>query len=243
MRKGLTILGLFLIIGFVLSELFLPALGAGAVRAALQTPLQTDDVTVEAGARPALRMLMGRIDEIDIAARGARLGALSVAELTLHGEGVAMPPDALLRRRFAVTDADRLELSGIVTAEAVADFLARQTEKLEDTQVTVTRELVSADAVVKMMGLPARVHIEGVFLTENNRLFFRVTNVKIKKAFFGRDLTADFAEPIELYDFSRLHMPVELDGAVQEDGRVVLKASRHPGRVYGDGAPRKGERQ
>ena len=30
-------------------------------------------------------------------------------------------------------------------------------------------------------------------------------------------------------------MPVELDEAVHEDGQVRLKASRHPGKTYGDG--------
>ena len=30
-------------------------------------------------------------------------------------------------------------------------------------------------------------------------------------------------------------MPVELDEAVHGDGEVLLKASRHPGKSYGDG--------
>ena len=57
----------------------------------------------------------------------------------------------------------------------------------------------------------------------------------IKKLFFGRDLAANFFDRIDIYDFNRLNMPVELDEAVHEEGQVVLKASRHPGKNYGDG--------
>ena len=86
--------------------------------------------------------------------------------------------------------------------------------------------------------MTADIHIVGVFFIEDNAICLRLTNLTVKKLFFGRDLTANFFDKIDLYDFNKLNMPVELDEAVHEEGQVVLKASRHPGKAYGDGRKR-----
>jgi hypothetical protein len=166
------------------------------------------------------------------------LGHLRAAKLTLHGEGVQMPPDVLVNHNFAVTGADVLTLTGIVTADNLAEYLNNDVKEINDAKVTITKEQVLADATTKVMGRTADVHIEGVFFIEDNKICLRLTNVKVKKVFFGRDLTANLFDHIDLYDFNRLNMPVELDEAVHEDGFDLLKASRHPGKTYGDGRKR-----
>ncbi len=153
----------------------------------------------------------------------------------LHGECVQMPVDVLLHNNFAITDADVLTLTGIVTEEDLADFLNRDIKEIEDAKVKITKDKVLADAVTKVMGRSAEVHIEGVFFIEDNMICLRLTNVTVKKVFFGRDLTANFFDRIDIYNFNRLNMPVELDEAIHGDGEVLLKASRHPGKAYGDG--------
>ncbi|MBR5163656.1 MAG: hypothetical protein IKW79_06505, partial [Schwartzia sp.] len=150
-------------------------------------------------------------------------------------EGVQMPPDVLMNHNFAVSGADVMTLEGVVTADDLADFLNHEIKEIEDAKVAITKEQVIVDAKTKIMGRSADVHLEGVFFVEDNKIALRLTNVKVKKIFFGRDLTANFFERIDLYDFNRLNMPVELDEAVHEDGQVLLKASRHPGKTYGDG--------
>ena len=187
-------------------------------------------------------LLFGRIGNIDIEAGNGMLGDLRAEKLTLHGEGVQMPSDVLLNNNFAVTDADVLTLEGVVTAKNLEDFLNQYIKEIENAKVVITKEQVLADAEARVMGRKADVHIEGTFFIEDNTICLRLTNVKVKKIFFGHDLTANFFDRINLYDFNRLNMPVELDEAVHEEGQVVLKASRHPGKVYGDGRKReKGE--
>ena len=222
-----------LVVGLV--EAVLPKIGAGALEMAIRNALKTDTVEVSARTFPACMMLFGRIGNIDVTAQNGMLGNLRASTLTLHGEGVQMPADVLMNRNFAVTGADVLTLTGVVTAEDLADFLNRDVREIDDAKVTITKEKVLADATAKVMGRSADVHIEGVFFIEDNKIALRLTHVKVKKVFFGRDLTANFFERIDLYDFNRLNMPVELDEAVHEDGQVVLKASRHPGKSYGDG--------
>lgn len=235
MKKILMIVGLLFLLCVGLVETLLPRIGAGALDAALREALKTDKVETSARTFPASMMLLGRIGSIDIEAENGMLGDLRAAKLTLHGEGVRMPSDVLLNHNFAVTDADVLTLTGVVTSGNLEEFLNNKIKEIEDAKVTITKEQVLADATTKVMGRSADVHIEGVFFIEDNTICLRLTNVKVKKVFFGRDLTANFFDRIDLYDFNRLNMPVELDEAIHEEGQVVLKASRHPGKTYGDG--------
>ena len=232
------IVGFFFLLLIGLAELGLPKIGAGALERTLRESMKTETVTVNARTFPAFMMLFGRIGNIDVEADKGMLGELCAEKLTLHGEGVKMPSDALLKNNFAVTDADVLTLEGVVTETNLADFLNKQVEHLKDAKVSITKEKVVADAKMGISGLTADVHIEGVFFIENNAICLRPTNVTVKKIFFGRDLTASFLDKIDLYDFNQLNMPVELDEAIHGDGEVVLKASRHPGKTYGDGRKR-----
>ena len=230
-----------MIVGFIfllligLVEAVLPRIGSGALDVAIRNALKTDTVEVNARTFPACLMLFGRIGNIDVTAENGMLGNLRASKLTLHGEGVQMPPDVLMNHNFAVSGADVMTLEGVVTADDLADFLNHEIKEIEDAKVAITKEQVIVDAKTKIMGRSADVHLEGVFFVEDNKIALRLTNVKVKKIFFGRDLTANFFERIDLYDFNRLNMPVELDEAVHEDGQVLLKASRHPGKTYGDG--------
>ncbi len=234
-KKILMIVGLAVLLLAGLSEAMLPRLGSGAVDKALRDALKTETVEVNMRTFPALLMLFGRVGTIDVEAENGMLGNLRAAKLTLHGEGVQMPSDVLMNHNFAVTGADALTLTGVVTEGDLADFLNREIKEIEEAKVKITKEKVLADAVTKIMGQKADVHIEGVFFIEDNTICLRLTNVTIKKLFFGRDLAANFFDRIDIYDFNRLNMPVELDEAVHEEGQVVLKASRHPGKNYGDG--------
>ena len=230
-----------MIVGFTfllligLAEAGLPKIASGALEIAIRNALKTETVDVRARTFPASRLLFGHIGDIDIEAENGMLGNLRAAKLTLHGECVQMPVDVLLHNNFAITDADVLTLTGIVTEEDLADFLNRDIKEIEDAKVKITKDKVLADAVTKVMGRSAEVHIEGVFFIEDNMICLRLTNVTVKKVFFGRDLTANFFDRIDIYNFNRLNMPVELDEAIHGDGEVLLKASRHPGKAYGDG--------
>ena len=242
MKKLLMIVGLVFLLCVGLAEALLPKLGSEALVRELQQALKTDAVMVSARTFPACRLLIGHIGDIDIEAEHGMLGNLPTEKLSLHGECVQMPQDVLVNNNFAITDADVLTLTGIVTEGNLADFLNHDIKEIEDAKVKITKEKVLADATTKIMGRSADVHIEGVFFIEDNAICLRLTNVKVKKLFFGRDLTANLFDRIDIYDFNRLNMPVELDEAIHEEGQVVLKASRHPGKIYGDGRKReKGE--
>ena len=162
MKKFLMIVGFFFLLLIGLAEAGLPKIASGALDMALRNVLKTETVNVSARAFPACMMLFGRVGTIDAEAENGMLGNLRAAKLTLHGEGVQMPSDVLMNHNFAVTGADVLTLTGIVTEDDLADFLNRDIKEIQDAKVKITKEKVLADATAKIMGRSADVHIEGV---------------------------------------------------------------------------------
>ena len=239
MKKWAGIIGVALLALAVATELFVPTLACWGISAAVKESLHTDEATVSSRSFPAVSMLFGRLGHIDIETHNAMLGDLRADDLALHGEGVKMPSDVLTNNHFAITDAKKLELAGVVTEEGLQDFLQRKVDKLRDAKVVITEEQVIVDAAPRLMGTPMGLHLEGNFFVEDNKIRLALTKVTLKATFFGRDIGGDFGGAIDICDFGQLNMPVELDAAKHEKGRVVLTASRHPGKVYGDGTPRR----
>ena len=227
MRKTLTILGLILIILVGLSQLLLPPIAEKTLESRLAAALKTDRITAQVSGIPALFLLFGHIGHVDLSAEDAMLGEVRAARVVLSGDGVNMPLDRLTQGEFVVTRADRLRIDARVTAEDLADFLQRKVDKVQNVTVEITPELVLMNGQAKIFGQMADIHIEGKVLEENNSLWFRMTRLDIKNALLGRALTGNFFGDIELVDFQRLHLPVELDTVRQGEGEVILSASRH----------------
>ena len=108
-----------------------------------------------------------------------------------------------------------------------ADLLRRKVDKLENVEVTITPEIVSASAQVKLGGRMADLHLEGVLFDDNGSVYFRMTKLDIKNALFGKAVIGNFFGDILLINLHALPFSAELDRVVQKDGEVVLMASRH----------------
>lgn len=242
MKRLLVLFFLVLALLFGASQILLPALATNYIEDAVKKALRTEAVTTSAGTFPALMMLAGHLDRVDIEAKDAVLGDLTAASLSLHGEGVKLPDDLIAEGHFAIEGADRLELVGVVTEENLARFLKKAVAKAVgeldgDVSVRITPERVSADGKLKVFGIGADVAIEGAFFIHQNEIWFRLRELKVKGLLGRRNIGANITHEIPIYDFSKLNMPVELDDVRLEAGRAVLTASRHPGKSYGDGTP------
>lgn len=227
MRKILTILGLLLILLVGLSQILLPTIAEKTLASRLSAALKTDRVTAEVSGASALLLPFGHIGHVELAAENAMLGEVRAARVTLVGDGVDLPIDRLTQGEFFVRRADYLRIDAQVTAEDLADLLRRKVDRAQNVTVEITPELVLMNGQVKIFGQTADIHIEGKVLEENNSIWFRMTRLDIKNALLGRAVTGNFFGDIELVDFARLHLPVELDTVRQGTGEVLLSASRH----------------
>ena len=127
-----------------------------------------DDILPEAFAvvREASRRVLGM------------LGQVRVQELTLKGRNVGVDLSNLdAKDGSAVRRADSLELTGVITADNLADLLKRKVDKVQDIQVTITPQAVTATGKVKIAGRQADIHLEGVLFDDDGSVYFRMIGI------------------------------------------------------------------
>ena len=238
MKKVLLIIVLIIVIALGFTQVALPAIAERTVESELSATLQTDDVDASVSSFPAVLMLMGHFGHIDVTAKDARLGDVRVESMTLIGDAVEIPSDVLFGKatekdagKIRIKSANRLELRGIVTADSLKDIIERKVDKVHDVDVTLGADRAVVEGKAKLMGQDIDVHIEGRIYGEGNAIFFKMTRLDVKHSIFGLGgISGDMFGDIKLVDFTNMELPVELDNIEQQEGKVVLTASRHQGK-------------
>ncbi len=227
MRKTLTIfLGLLLALLVVL-QFALPFLAEKTLESKIGQALRATEVKADVSALPAPLLLFGHMDRVELSARDALLGEVRVAKLHLIGRDVDIPLDAVSKGQFVIKNAKELKLDGTMTADNLADLLQRQVDRLDKVTVTLEPNLAVAEGHARIAGQRADIHVEGIVLEDDNRIYFRMTQLTLKNSLLGRAVIGNFFGDVEILDFRRLNLPVELDTVEMQTGQVVLTASQH----------------
>jgi len=227
MFKGLTILGIFIILLIGFSEMFLPALLANRLTAAMQTRLQTEQVVASVEQSPAFMMLLGRFDTIDVKAENAVLNKVQFDELDLHVNKAQLDLQQILfAQSFSVQTAQEISLKGVLSEEQLAAALSQKESKLQDVKVQVTPDQIHIQGGIPLLGKSISVTVEGRLLVDQNRILFRMEKVDIKNALLGK-MGANLFNDLVLVDLNKLPFDVMLTKIEQEDGKVVITADNH----------------
>lgn len=227
MFKGLTILGIFIILLIGFSEMFLPALLANRLTAAMQTRLQTEQVVASVEQSPAFTMLVGRFDTIDVKAENAVLNKVQFDELDLHVNKAQLDLQQILfAQSFSVQTAQEISLKGVLSEEQLAAALSQKESKLQDVKVQVTPDQIHIQGGIPLLGKSISVTVEGRLLVDQNRILFRMEKVDIKNALLGK-MGANLFNDLVLVDLNKLPFDVMLTKIEQEDGKVVITADNH----------------
>jgi len=227
MFKGLTILGIFIILLIGFSEMFLPALLANRLTAAMQNSLQTEQVVAKVEQSPAFTMLLGRFDTIDIKTENAVLNKVQFDELDLHVTKAQMDLQQLVfAQRLSVQNAQEISLKGILSEKQLAAALSQKESKLQDVKVQVTPDQIHIQGGIPLLGKSISVTVEGRLLVDQNRILFRMEKVDIKNALLGK-MGSNLFNDLVLVDLNKLPFDVMLTKVEQEDGKVVITADNH----------------
>ena len=227
MFKGLTILGIFIILLIGISQMFLPALLANRLTAAMQTRLQTEQVVTSVEQSPAFTMLLGRFDTIDIKAENAVLNKVQFDELDLHVNKAQLDLQQILfAQRFSVQNAQDISLKGVLSEQQLAAALSQKESKLQDVKVQVTPDQIHIQGGIPLLGKSISVTVEGRLLVDQNRILFRMEKVDIKNALLGK-MGSNLFNDLVLVDLNKLPFDVMLTKVEQEDGKVVITADNH----------------
>lgn len=230
MGKRISILIGIVVLAAAFCQLLLPGIIGGNMANRIKEAARAENVTANVRAMPGFMLLAGQMDNLDVVVDNAWLGDIQVSRLTLHGENLQVDYSALdSRDGSAIQSADNLELTGVITQQALQDMLVKKMEKVDNLHVQMDTDKISATGQVKLLGRMADITLEGKVLPENGGLYFHMTRLDIRNAVLGQAVLGNFFGDILIFDLYNSPIRAEIDDVQQQAGQVTIKAVRKEG--------------
>lgn len=230
MGKRISILIGIVVLAAAFCQLLLPGIIGGNLANRIKEAARAENVTANVRAMPGFMLLAGQMDNLDVVVDNAWLGDIQVSRLTLHGENLQVDYSALdSRDGSAIQSADNLELTGVITQQALQDMLVKKMEKVDNLHVQMDADKISATGQVKLLGRMADITLEGKVLPENGGLYFHMTRLDIRNAVLGQAVLGNFFGDILIFDLYNSPIRAEIDDVQQQAGQVIIKAVRKAG--------------
>ena len=230
MGKRISVLIGIVVLAAAFCQLLLPGIIGGNLANRIKEAARAENVTVNVRAMPGFMLLAGQMDNLDVVVDNAWLGDIQVSRLTLHGENLQVDYSALdSRDGSAIQSADNLELTGVITQQALQDMLVKKMEKVDNLHVQMDADKISATGQVKLLGRMADITLEGKVLPENGGLYFHMTRLDIRNAVLGQAVLGNFFGDILIFDLYNSLIRAEIDDVQQQAGQVTIKAVRKAG--------------
>lgn len=230
MGKRISMLIGIVVLAAAFCQLLLPGIIGGNLVNRIKEAARAENVTANVRAMPGFMLLAGQMDNLDVVVDNAWLGDIQVSRLTLHGENLQVDYSALdSRDGSAIQSADNLELTGVITQQALQDMLVKKLEKVDKLHVQMDADKISATGQVKLLGRMADITLEGKVLPENGGLYFHMTRLDIRNAVLGQAVLGNFFGDILIFDLYNSPIRAEIDDVQQQAGQVTIKAVRKEG--------------
>lgn len=227
MGKRISILIGIVVLAAAFCQLLLPGIIGGNLANRIKEAARAENVTANVRAMPGFMLLAGQMDNLDVVVDNAWLGDIQVSRLTLHGKNLQVDYSALdSRDGSAIQSADNLELTGVITQQALQDMLVKKMEKVDNLHVQMDTDKISATGQVKLLGRMADITLEGKVLPENGGLYFHMTRLDIRNAVLGQAVLGNFFGDILIFDLYNSPIRAEIDDVQQQAGQVTIKAVR-----------------
>lgn len=230
MGKRISMLIGIVVLAAAFCQLLLPGIIGGNLANRIKEAARAENVTANVRVMPGFMLLAGQMDNLDVVVDNAWLGDIQVSRLTLHGENLQVDYSALdSRDGSAIQSADNLELTGVITQQALQDMLVKKMEKVDNLHVQMDADKISATGQVKLLGRMADITLEGKVLPENGGLYFHMTRLDIRNAVLGQAVLGNFFGDILIFDLYNSPIRAEIDDVQQQAGQVTIKAVRKDG--------------
>lgn len=232
MRWTIGVLVLVLALALIAGELFLPWVVARGVEMGLERALgQGADLEASLDTRPALRMLVGRLDALTVESQRVRSATLSIDSMavTVNDIGIKLG-DLLARKDLNVT---RNATVGVVVRISEANlrrYVLENVEGLTEPQFRVFAGKVAVAGYMPFAGTPVLVSIEGRFVADGEQHVRLVTDaLSIDGEQLPPRATATIMAALggpELFlDLARFPLPLALKEVKMTDGWLIIEAA------------------
>lgn len=187
-----SLIGGILII-FILSEVFLPVLVADFLQNVfIKETDSIDSIKINIRSSPALKMLTGRIDYVEVEAEGLSINNLYLNKMNLSYQDI-------LLKRDGFTGVNTL-LEAIITEESLNKFIRTEYSNLRDFQLKIRPEKIVLQGSIEFLNMYFSVQLSGnLVLNDNKDIYFVPDSFQIENLNIPVDVLKTY---IEGFDFS-----------------------------------------
>ncbi len=195
------------------------------------------EVALSLDALPSAKIGLGYIDTVNCTAADATIGELNLKKAQLYGSSIhidvkelLMPTEGISREEHTnriLKYAGKLELSGVITEEALKNFLAQKIDHLKDTQVFMRPEGITAEAKVKILGREADVQISGQIIAREGDLYFQMNNLNVENAVLRRVNLDKFLGDFNITEHVKMPFGMQFRTVEMRNGEAFVKATRN----------------
>lgn len=238
MRKFLILIGVLIVILAVLSEIVLPQILTGMLKTKIAEFTYSQEVDLSIDSSPRFMIAAGRVDEIHSEVKNGKIGELETTDLTLNGEKVVVDMPALLfgdktndtGRRKTVEDylksIGKVEMVGVVNEENLKNFLEHKVSQLENLELKMKQDEITAVSSVKIMGRSADIELSGTIIADDGNLYFRMTKLNVKNALLRHVQLDRFFGDINIAGSDKLPIGLKFDNVEMQEGQAIVTAIR-----------------
>ena len=236
MKKFLLFMAVLFFILVALTEIVLPKTLSNVLSAQISNLAAAQTVDLNLNSSPNIKIAAGYIDEIHAVANDGRIGDVDFKSLTLDGKNISVdvlevlfPTENLSsqeRTNKILKSADKIEMHGIITTEDLKSFIEKKVDKLDEAEIKISPEGISAEGKIKIMGRMASVEMAGNFFEEDGNIYFKGTNLHIKNSLLRHVQLDSFFGNVKILDSEKLPLNLKYDSVEMRENEILISAKK-----------------
>ncbi|MBR2519379.1 MAG: hypothetical protein IKE46_06310 [Selenomonadaceae bacterium] len=236
MKKFLALIVVLLVAAGAFAQFLVPKALTNYLKNKVAEATHAQEVSLTLNAMPGAKISLGYVDSLHCEANSATIGDLNLKQAVLDGsaihinlEELIFPSDGISREEHTnrvLKSAGSLELSGIITAESLRDFLAQKVDAIQNPQVGMSPEGIAASGKVKILGREADVQIGGQIIARDGDLYFQILHLNLENAILRRINLDKFLGDINLTEAVKMPFGMQFRTVEMRNGEAFVKATR-----------------
>lgn len=188
----------------------------------LQGRMNVSRKDVRVVAEPGMKILIGRLDAVDIHSGAFTVGKLRFESFDCSLDRLSINPfETLLHTRLSVGRAAGGQIQAVIDARDLEEYLRARTDKIAGAVVTFEGDEVHVRGDIGLGGLiSAAADVTGKFVVEGTSLKFAPSRIYVEGA--GKKFGTETVGKVEIYDFDNFPFGLVPDSAAIENNRLVI---------------------
>jgi len=226
--KRLTVVIVLVLILVVAIELFLPMMMSNAVNQGLMSLTGSNQVVAKLTKKPAVLMLGGNFDSIQIKAQHAKIDKFVFTEMNIALTNAQLDMGKLISNRVVdLQSVDDVDIIAVVGQDELANYLNQSVKGVKNAVVVITPDKVKASSTFAVGGVVSvAVSLEGKIVSDGQMLKFVTDKFLINNMSTG-NIGGSLLTEIPLVDVNKLPFHVNIRDIAMENGKVTLYLDNH----------------